>query len=280
MDTINQLFVGGTGRSGTTMLLEYLNQSSLVSASNPPEIQILTDKGGLLDLYINKDVDAFINYIDKIKKEKNNGYYSFFYSIENQKMNNMLGELKNNFNKNNKNSIVNFYNNLFDKKNIYLADSSTESIQQSHLINKIFLNSKFIHIFRDGRDSGYSEYELMKNNKFYTNIKTPFDGLSFWHKRILKCFNSLKLIDSNKYINVRLEDLVVNNREFEKNKIINFLSIKNEEKMNLFFNDKINKEKMSIGKWQNIDDFKKFDRMYDKILNDLKDNDIHIEKYY
>jgi hypothetical protein len=280
METINQLFVGGTGRSGTTVLLKYLSQSSLVNASNPPEIQILTDKGGLIDLYNNKDVDAFINYVNKIKKEKDNDYYSFIHSFENQKIKNMLNDLKNNFNKDNKNTIINFYNNLFDKKNIYLADSSTESIQQSYLIDKIFLNSKFIHIFRDGRDSGYSEYELMKNNKFYTHIKTPFDGLNFWHKRILKCFNSLKLIDSNKYINVRLEDLVINNREFEKNKIINFLSIKNEEKMNLFFDNKINKEKMSIGKWKNMSDFQEFDKMYDKILNDLKNNNIYIEKYY
>jgi hypothetical protein len=37
---------------------------------------------------------------------------------------------------------------------------------------------------------------------------------------------------------------------------------------------------VNASKWQNIDDFKKFNKMYNKILNDLKDNNIYIEKYY
>jgi hypothetical protein len=276
----SNLFVGGTGRSGTTILLEYLGQNSSIEISHPPEIQILTDKEGLLDLYENKNINNFEKYINKIRKEKENGFYSFVNLIEEKEMQFMMNILKNNFNTDPKKAIVEFYNNLFKKRNDYLADSSTESIQKSHKINQIFLNSKFIHVFRDGRDAGYSEYEMMKDYKFYNKIKTPFDGLNFWHKRIINCFNSLELINSNQYINVRLEDLVINNREFEKNKIINFLSIKNEEKMESFFNKKITKEKMSIGKWKTTKFSKDFDKKYDEILKELKDKNIFIEKYY
>lgn len=274
------IFVGGTGRSGTTILLEFLSKHSQINVSDPSEIQILTDKKGLLDLYENKNLNNFEEYLYKIKNQKTNGYYRFINLIEDEKINYLINELKNNFNINTQNSIINFYTSLFEKQNMYLADSSPDNIKEAHRIDEIFLNSKFIHIFRDGRDSAYSDYQIMKNDKFYNHIKTPFDALDFWHERIIKCFKSLDLINQDKYINVRLEDLVVYNREFEKNKILDFLCVENENNMNLFFNNKIVKEKMSIKKWENADYAKEFDKKYDQILNDLINQGIFIKKYY
>jgi len=218
--------------------------------------------------------------IYKIRKEKENGYYSFINSMEDEKINYIINELKNSFNINIEKSIIKFYKSLFEKENIYLVDSTIDNINNSHIINKIFLNSKFIHMIRDGRDSSFDNYEIMKNNKIYTYIKTPFDALNFWHSRIMKCFQSLSLINEDEYINVRFEDLVVNNREFEKNKILNFLCLKNENEMNLFFDNNIIKEKMSIHKWKNTNYAKEFDKKYDQILNNLIDQGIFIEKYY
>jgi hypothetical protein len=274
------IFVGGTGRSGTTILQHYLSTHSQISVSNPPEIKILTDEGGLLDLYENKNINNFEEYIYKIKKQTENGYYAFINSIEDEKINNLINELKNNFYQNPQEFIKNFYFNLFKETNQYMCDSSPSTIQNAHKINKLFFNSKFIHMFRDGRDSAYSDYEGMKNNKFYHHIKTPFDALDVWHKRIIQSFQSLNLIEKDKYINVRLEDLTVYNREFEKNKILNFLSIENENKMESFFNNQIKKERMSLGKWKNTKYAEDFNKKYDEILNDLKNKDIFIEKFY
>lgn len=274
------IFVGGTGRSGTTILLEYLSKHPQISASNPPEIQILTAKGGLLDLYENNNVNNFEDYIFEIRKEKENGYFSFINSIEDERIKYLIDELKNSFDKNKQNSIIKFYTSLFEKENKYLSDSSTDNISKAHKIDKIFFNAKFIHMVRDGRDSAYSDYQIMKNNKFYTEIKTPYDALDLWHKKIIKCFKSLSLIDVDKYINIRLEDLVINNREFEKNKILKFLCLENKNDMNLFFDNQIIKEKMSIGKWKNTDYAKDFNKKYDEILNNLIDQEIFIEKYY
>jgi hypothetical protein len=274
------IFVGGTGRSGTTILLELLGRHSQITISNPSEIQILTDKDGLIDLYENENLDNFEKYIYKIKQNKQNFYYSFIHLFEDKKIKYIINELKNNFNKNKQEAIIKFYESLFEKENKYLGDSTTNSITNAYRINNIFSNSKFIHVFRDGRDSAYSDYEIMKNNKFYTHIKTPNDALDFWHKKIISSFESLTLINQDKYINIRLENLVTSNKEFEKNKITKFLSIENEDKMDLFFNNEIVKEKMSVGKWKNIECAKEFDKKYDEILNNLKHKNIFIEKYY
>ena len=43
------VFIGGTGRSGTTILGDLLNEHSRVRTSNPTEIKFLANRGGFLD---------------------------------------------------------------------------------------------------------------------------------------------------------------------------------------------------------------------------------------
>ena len=48
--SITPVFIGGTGRSGTTVLGDLLNEHSLVRTSNPTEIKFLANRGGFLDV--------------------------------------------------------------------------------------------------------------------------------------------------------------------------------------------------------------------------------------
>ena len=280
------LFVGGTGRCGTTIVFDYLGNNSKIYPTNKAEIKVLTKKNGLLDLYDNKNLNDFNYHIKQSTLNKDDGYNAFINSLKNKDILTMLSELNKNFNFNNKESIKKFYNECFYKQNItknnikYLADSTPESIMNSDRIINIFPNSKFIHMVRDGRDSGYSEYILMKNYKFANDIKNEFDGLDYWHRRIVKSFESIKKLDNNKYINIRLEDFVIYNNKNEKEKIINFLEIEDEPKMKNFYLKNIKESSMSTGKWQESKNWKEYDEKYSLILEDLKQKNIFIEKYY
>ena len=196
------LFIGGTGRSGTTITLNLLGTHSKVYATIPSEIKILTEKNGLLDKYINKKI--------------------------------------------NKNDVLLSYQNVFKSQETlktnaeYWGDSTPDNIRSSPILSEVFPNSMFIHMIRDGRDSGYSEYETM-NGKFHA--KTPFDGLDFWHKRIVKSIKSLNNIDLSK-------------------------------------KTQVTPSQMSIGKWKNMNDWKEFDKKYNFILKNLEFQNIFIERYY
>ena len=48
--SIVPIFIGGTGRSGTTVLGDLLNEHSQVRTSNPTEIKFLANRGGFLDV--------------------------------------------------------------------------------------------------------------------------------------------------------------------------------------------------------------------------------------
>ena len=280
------LFVGGTGRCGTSIVLEYLGNNSEIYSTKKAEIKVLTTKKGLLDLYDNKNLNDFNYYIEKAILDKDNGYNVFINSLKNEDVLTMLNELNKNFNFNNKESIKQFYNNCFYKQNItksnikYLADSTPESVMNSDRIVEIIPNSKFIHMIRDGRDSGYSEYLTMKDYKFSNRIKNEFDGLNYWYERIIKSFKSLEKLNNDKFVNIRIEDFVVSDSKNQKEKIINFLKIDNEIRMKSFYSNKIKESSMSTGKWKQGKNWKEYDERYNLILEDLKQQGIIIEKYY
>jgi hypothetical protein len=283
---IEYLFIGGTGRCGTTILLDYLGNNLKIYSTINSEIKILTATNGLLDSYDTQTLNDFNYYINQCLLNKNDGQNDFINSIKYEDVVEMLKELNKNFKPNIKESIKDFYFNCFYKQNIvknnvkYLADSTPETIMNADRINNILPNSKFIHMIRDGRDSGYSEYLTMKDYKFSNRIKNEFDGLSHWQQRIIKSFKSLKKVSSDKYINVRIEDFVVNDNKNQKEKIINFLKVDDEIHMKSFYLNNIKESSMSTGKWKQGKNWKEYDKQYNLILEDLKQQGIIIEKYY
>lgn len=280
------LFIGGTGRCGTTILLDYLANSPDIYSTKKSELKVLTAKNGLLDLNKTKNLDNFNDYINKSISNKEDGQNAFLNSMKYSDLDEILKELNKNFTSNNKESIKDFYTNCFYKQNItkkdvtYLADSTPESIMHSDRIVSIIPNSKFIHMVRDGRDSGYSEYLGMKEYKFSDRIKNEFDGLNHWHQRIVRSYNSLEKLNKDMYINIRIEDFVVHDKQNQKENVMNFLKINNDVRMERFYFTKIKESSMSVGKWQESKNWKEYDKKYSLILEDLKQKNIFIEKYY
>jgi hypothetical protein len=91
---------------------------------------------------------------------------------------------------------------------------------------------------------------------------------------------SLNSLNTDQYISIRLEDLVINKREESFLNLLNFLNLGEEEKIRNYFNININTGNMSIGQWKNLYTWKDFDNKYNEILLKLKEQNIYIEKYY
>jgi hypothetical protein len=134
-------------------------------------------------------------------------------------------------------------------------------------------------MFRDGRDSAYSIY-LMREYWDLPGNKTEFDALDWWYERIIKSFSSLNTLNANQYISIRFEDLIINKRQESFLNILNFLELKEEDKIKQYFNTNVIKEKTNTKSWKNLYTYKDFDIKYNEILLKLKEQDIIIEKYY
>jgi hypothetical protein len=277
------LFIGGTGRSGTTILLQYLNENPLVYASSPIELRILTEQYGLLDLYKSLDLESFLFYLEDHwlnPTDKTEGIYS---KIEKNEFNIILNELKNNILNNKRDAIFNFYSKLifkqkeFKNSSLYYGDSTPSNIKKAEGIFEIFTDCKFINMIRDGRDAAYSIFQ-MKDFWALEKRNNELDALDWWYTRTVESFNALSKIPDNYYINARLESFV--SKKEEKDKILKFLSLYENDSMFTFFNKNINFNKVSTGKWKSLEIASKIDKKYNFMLKKLNDQGIQIEKYY
>ena len=285
LNKVIPVFIGGTGRSGTTITLELLGKHSNFYASNPLEVRIVTEDDGLLDSFEKNNIENFNSKSELFwfnRTKQNEGLYE---SINKETINKMTKELNENFIKNSKDSIRKFYIDIFKNQNtfksdkLYIGESTPSNIRYSNRINKIFPEAKFIHTFRDGRDAAYSMY-LMREYFDLAGNKTEFDALDWWYDRTIQSFSALNTLDDSSYISIRFEDLVINNRKECLLKILNFLNLEEEGRINNYFNLKVKKENMKIGSWKNLYTFKDFDNKYSKMLLKLKEQGIIIEKYY
>ena len=274
------LFVGGTGRSGTTITLKYLGTHSKIYASDPLEIRLLTETNGLLDLFETKNLDIFKEMFVKKWSFGTNQTIGLGSTIPVQQLKNVVNSLDASAE-----SIQNFYTDIFKLQTgfkqtaLYLGDSTPSTIRYAHRIVKLFPESKFLHFFRDGRDSAYSIYK-MRNFFSVKNNKNEFDCLEWWYERVLQSFLSTRNLNPNSYLNVRFEEFILDIKEKCSFKIFNFLNLDQEQSNKEFFLNKVSSDRVSIGEWKSLKTWKEYDLRYSMLLKELEKQGILIESWY
>jgi len=300
------LFSGGTGRSGTTAIVNLLNNHSQVHTSLPREIKYLTDRFGLLDLNFGRPVKLESSSTELAKWVL--GKFLFIKgkskaSIFNERMNgrwwqevgkkgnprglcqaielDYLTQQLDNFKKNKKTNLyqasIDLYFNLssaqIKKENVkYFADSTPANMQNGNRIIKLLPSAIFINMIRDGRDVAYSV------SKERWGPDDPHLALKW---RIELAHLGLERVSVDKKINLRLEDLILYNRTQSYNLILKFLDLEDQEQLRLEFDKTFAKEKMSMGLWKGeVKSPTKFEQTYLKVLKQLADKGIEIKQYY
>jgi hypothetical protein len=303
------LFTGGSGRSGTTILINLLKNHPLVHASLPREIKYLTSRFGLIDLNFGRP----FRYEEDLKGVRNNIVANIFNLLGKKKLDHFLIYLTNTWwseigkkgkprglvqgiSKEQLSTAVENFEKYYavDKMRAsraffyeiskaqiskhevkYFADSTPVNMMQSDLLYKIFPNGKFINIIRDGRDVAFS----VSKEKWGPN--NPYKALDWWANRIKVANQSLKKVRNSDQMQLRLEDLIVNNRKEEYLRLLSFLEIDDHDLTREYFEKQMLAEHMSKGDWQQqVKDPDLYNKKYESILKNLKAKGIEIAKYY
>lgn len=184
------LFVGGSGRSGTTITINLLNRHSKIHASLPREIKYLTSRYGLIDLVYGRPIsleEDFYgirnNLVSKILPLIGKDKLYFFQKnihgswwCEQGKKGKPRGLIQGI----DKDSLINAKNRFllnfdlrpeiaaselfYELSGIqiksadikYFGDSTPVNISQANLLNRLFPDALFINMIRDGRDVAFS----------------------------------------------------------------------------------------------------------------------------
>jgi hypothetical protein len=301
------VFIGGTGRSGTTILLNLLNRHPDFHASMPREIKYLTSRHGLVDIALTRPYGIEENLkakrnnliaralpllgkskVSLFEKEllgtwwsetgKKGNVRGLVQGITREELEKELEKFKVGYKVDRVSASRALFESLSraqmkDGVKRYFGDSTPVNIMQADLINQLLPRSKFIHVIRDGRDVASS---VLKEK---WGPSEHFAALDWWKKRIVTGQVALSKIKTENKLELRIEDLVIHQREATFEKIKVFLDLPNNKRIDSYFEDEILPEKLHAGRWKSEPvNAEKFSARYQAILQDLSANGINIKE--
>jgi hypothetical protein len=278
------VFIGGTGRSGTTVLGDLLNEHSKVRTSNPTEIKFLANRGGFLDVVFgsmnsqleNREKISIFHYRTYrqraqkdllLRRERFEEFSEKLWQkwwqidapaphgpglhagIEKNDLQEILNDYSRSIKKNPVKQAREFMVSFMDaqkshKGEKYWAETTPMNISYSHRLIKLFPEAKFIVIRRDPRDVIAS----LLTKEWGPN--SPLEGVEWIESRLRADHEALKSVPHNQVLFINLEDLVTNSPQESYNQILSFLQLQDEPAMRTFHTVNMTAENASSGRWR------------------------------
>jgi hypothetical protein len=234
--SIEQFFILGNPRSGTSLLRLMLNNHSEISV--PPECGFLLwlepkYKNWNANCINSKQQQKFIKDLKNSKKfETWRLDDEFLLCTINKFQPKNYSELAK--------CVYLSYAFSLNKSPLYVGDKNNYYINHLKKINTLFHNSLAIHIVRDGRDV-VTSYRGIKNipNSFKYKPKLPYHIKEIaieWNKNNLNIFNFYK--EKENYIVIKYEDLLLNSKDI-LTQILSMFNLRFEPKMIDFYKDNL-----------------------------------------
>ena len=279
---VRPVFVGGTGRSGTTVVGDLLGSHKDIRTSVPIEIKFLANKSGLLHLVFGRDKSdqkenvSLLNVTGRIRKRRRakqalvkieaefldrmwndwwdidappphgRGLHS---GISKQRLQELLDRLIKDLRINRvwagRRFMRDFISSQEEHGNQkYWVETTPLNVAQARRIKKLFPTALFINMVRDPRDVIAS---LLTKNWGPT---TPLEGLEWIEKRLIDGHKALREIPSKQKITIALEDLAIHDRENTYQSILTFLGLPDDSAMRHFFESELTPQAATSGRWK------------------------------
>jgi len=276
------VFVGGTGRIGTTVVGDLLGQHEHIRTSVPIEIKFLANKSGLLQLVFGRETPdvhkniAFFNLrarrrrwiskrekFKKIQSEFLDRIWNDWWDIDappphgrglqsgisKKELEKLLATLVSELRFNRVWAARRFMRNFISSQDAhkgqkYWVETTPLNIAQAERMLKIFPNALFINMVRDPRDVIAS---LLTKNWGPT---TALEGIEWIEKRLIDAHHALRTIPAHQKITIGLEDLAINKREMSYQLLLTFLGLKDDAAMRAFFESELTPQAATSGRWK------------------------------
>lgn len=297
------VFVGGTGRSGTTVVGDLLGNHSQIRTSTPIEIKFLTNRSGLVDVVFgyNQEIEKksgkvsilnFRTYRKRKRREKerfanilaefNKFIWEKWWDIDappphgrgltsgiaKKDLENLLNKLERDLKINRKwaarRFMAAFIRRQFDAGDeIYWVETTPMNIPEANKLQELFPKALFINMVRDPRDVIAS----LLTKKW--GPTTALEGLDWIEKRLVAGHEALTAIESEKKLTIALEDLAITNRAATYKKLLDFLKISDEPAMQDFFTKSMTPDAATSGRWKDEIDSAEFSAGYEAMASRL-----------
>lgn len=281
--SVGPIFVGGTGRSGTHAMAFLLNEHPTYWMI-PGETRLQAEPRGLPGLIEGRAS------LDKVCKLLRGRYFSrttpekkkrglHRAGVTRPQLEAAVDALEADFQAADPmSSTATFLRALFDP----LAEAAgaeqwveqtPPNVEYAALHQRMFANAGTIHIVRDGRDVAASVARLP------WGPTTMLEGLEWWaeHLRVAEA----AVGDPARVHVVGFESLVIEDRDAEYTRLLEFLRVPDDAGMRTYFDESLTPEKAHVGRWKNdLPDAERkvFEDSYQRLLDGLLNDGISCAK--
>ena len=247
--TLAPIFIGGTGRSGTTIIARLLG-SHPGYYKTPTESRFISATGGLCDLAAGRTtLAAFREAVlgRWFDRGPTKGLHLVLGSEVIEAALPILGE---GLDADPWAAARDFARRLLDPLALaagaegWIEDTPANAIAARKLL-RMFPDMRLVHSVRDGRDVACSVVQFQWG---------PSDleaALDWWARRLERGFRACDGLPQDRVLVVQLEDLVVRDRERQYRRLLAFVGLGDDPLMDGFFADVMDPRQAHVGRWIN-----------------------------
>ena len=249
---IRPVFVGGTGRSGTTVTAKLLGAHPACHAL-PIEVRFITDPGGLCEVAQGRT--TFPQFRRKLlrhwfHRQLANGEERGLYRVLDQRaVEDALPILRGGLARDPWRASEAFVHAMLDP--IAAASGADRWVEMTPpnvhgapAILRMFPDMQLIHSVRDGRDVACSVAPLG------WGPSTAEAALDWWAESLEDAFAACDQLPGDRVLIVQLEDLVGRDREHQLARLCEFVGLDIDPAMRAYFESDVTAERAHVGRWR------------------------------
>jgi hypothetical protein len=242
------LFVGGTGRSGTTVLGRLLG-SHPDYAELPSETKFLTGAEGLCALVGGAvSFEQFEAYVrgDGFQNEFGRGLHMI---VGPEALDASLPRLRADLGSNPWAAAARFVHELLDPVAIAAGatgwvDTTPSNGVHGVALMRMFPNMRLVHMVRDGRDVAIS---VMKRRWGPDDMD---DALDWWARRLERTFAACERLPAPYLLTLQIEDLFVRDREASFERLLAHIGLDPDPAIRRYFDEETPAGRAHAGRWR------------------------------
>ncbi len=306
MQPLQPIFVGGTGRSGSTVVGYLLGAHPAIWNTLPREIRFLTDPDGLLDLTLGvhtriqnlstrslpgldqllgalrrhrvRDAVTREDFLRQMygpwwQREIEGEQRGLQRGIDEDALHRALQTFDATHDDDPRGASAALVHDLLDdparaRGAVAWADTTPQNAENAHRIVELMPEARVVFMVRDGRDTAASVLGR------HWGPTSPIDALEWWRNRTLRAMRSMARVGPTRGLTVRLGRLVETDREETLHRLFGFLGFEVTPEVRAYFADAMTPRHAHTRRWQRdipSEHLRDFEHRYGEIWEELTD---------
>ena len=253
--SLNPVFVGGTGRSGSTIVGDLLDHHPAITVTIPMEVRFITGNNGIADALAKAGKPAGLKAAELAVDRIHNRW---FFRTENVGLHTSMSrefvtETTDRY-------LAHFENSPQHASQVLVysimekvalgcdaerwVDTTPANARKANLITPIYPQHKVIVMVRDGRDVAAS----FVHQDF--GPSDVFEAVALWEKRMIKSDQAVKRCAAGVVLTLDLQDLVVTERDASLDLILEHCELDDSLEMRDWFNARVTPDGAHAGRWR------------------------------